>query len=44
MKEYAVTEDDHGVSYLPLSHIAEQEISLYVPLIAGGCMSFARSL
>lgn len=42
--EYAVTEDDHGISYLPLSHIAEQEISLYVPLIAGGCVSFARSL
>jgi len=43
-KEYTVTEDDIGISYLPLSHIAEQVISLYLPLVAGGCMSFARSL
>lgn len=44
IREYAVTADDRGISYLPLSHIAEQIISLYLPLIAGGCMSFAQSL
>jgi len=44
IREYAVTADDSGISYLPLSHIAEQIISLYLPLIAGGCMSFAQSL
>ena len=44
VKEYSVTEDDCGLSYLPLSHIAEQVISIYLPLIVGGCMSFAQSL
>jgi long-subunit acyl-CoA synthetase (AMP-forming) len=44
VKQYAVTEEDCGISYLPLSHIAEQIISLYLPLVVGGCMSFARSL
>lgn len=42
--EYAVTADDCGISYLPLSHIAEQVISHYLPLVVGGCMSFALSL
>jgi len=44
VKEYSVTEDDRGLSYLPLSHIAEQVISIYLPLVVGGCMSFAQSL
>lgn len=44
VKEYSVTEDDCGLSYLPLSHIAEQVISIYLPLVVGGCMSFAQSL
>ncbi len=44
VKEYSVTEEDRGLSYLPLSHIAEQVISIYLPLIVGGCMSFAQSL
>jgi long-subunit acyl-CoA synthetase (AMP-forming) len=44
VEEYAVTTDDCGICYLPLSHIAEQVISLYLPLTVGGCMSFAQSL
>jgi len=40
----AVNEEDHGISYLPLSHIAEQVLSLYLPLVAGGCMSLAPDL
>jgi long-subunit acyl-CoA synthetase (AMP-forming) len=42
--EYTVTAEDSGISYLPLSHIAEQVISHYLPLVVGGCMSFAQSL
>jgi long-subunit acyl-CoA synthetase (AMP-forming) len=42
--EYTVTAEDFGISYLPLSHIAEQVISHYLPLVVGGCMSFAQSL
>jgi len=35
----------HGViSYLPLSHSAEQIVSLYVPLVRGMSVSFAESL
>jgi len=44
VKQYSVTEEDCGLSYLPLSHIAEQVISIYLPLVVGGCMSFAQSL
>ncbi len=44
VKEFSVTKEDSGLSYLPLSHIAEQVISIYLPLIVGACMSFAESL
>lgn len=44
VKQFRVTSADCGVSYLPLSHIAEQVLSLYLPLLIGGCMSFAQSL
>jgi long-subunit acyl-CoA synthetase (AMP-forming) len=33
-----------GISYLPLSHVAEQVISLHLSLVAGSCVSFAESL
>lgn len=36
--------DDRCVSYLPLSHIAEQVVSLYGPLRAGASSWFAESL
>jgi long-subunit acyl-CoA synthetase (AMP-forming) len=32
------------VSYLPLSHIAEQVVSLHGPMVAGACSYFAESL
>lgn len=35
---------DHFISYLPLSHIAEQVVSLYGPTIAGSTSWFAESL
>jgi len=36
--------DEHVVSYLPLSHIAEQVASLHGPMAFGICVSFAESL
>jgi long-subunit acyl-CoA synthetase (AMP-forming) len=38
-----VPEDTTMFSYLPLSHIAEQIISLYLPIQKGVCTSFAES-
>jgi long-chain acyl-CoA synthetase len=38
------TPDDSMLSYLPLSHIAEQLISLYGPVILGNQVYFAESL
>ncbi len=36
--------DDILISYLPLSHIAEQMICLHGPLLVGSCVSFAESM
>ena len=36
--------DDQVVSYLPLSHIAEQIVSLHGPMSFGACVSFAPSM
>lgn len=36
--------DDHAISYLPLSHIAEQVVSLHGPMAMGSCVSFAESM
>jgi long-subunit acyl-CoA synthetase (AMP-forming) len=41
---FAVTPDDCGISYLPLSHIAEQVVSLHSPMDRGSCTWFAESL
>ena len=35
---------DSSLSYLPLSHIAEQMFSLHVPITVGGCVYFAESI
>lgn len=39
-----INHTDQVISYLPLSHIAEQVVSLYVPLITGSTSWFAESL
>ena len=39
-----VTETDSVVSYLPLSHIAEQVMSLYGPIATGFCCCFAENM
>jgi long-subunit acyl-CoA synthetase (AMP-forming) len=44
VKQFSVTDADRGISYLPLSHIAEQVVSLYIPILVGACISFAESL
>jgi long-subunit acyl-CoA synthetase (AMP-forming) len=36
--------NDRGISYLPLSHIAEQVVSLHGPMVTGSCVSFAESI
>jgi long-subunit acyl-CoA synthetase (AMP-forming) len=35
---------DRFISYLPLSHIAEQVITLHGPMVSGGCTWFAESI
>ncbi len=37
-------EDDQFISYLPLSHIAEQIVSLHGPMLVGACTAFAESI
>ena len=39
-----VTEDDCSLSYLPLSHIAEQMFSIHLPITGGYAVWFAESL
>ena len=39
-----VNQTDQIISYLPLSHIAEQVVSLHVPLLTGSTAWFAESL
>jgi long-subunit acyl-CoA synthetase (AMP-forming) len=36
--------DDVGVSYLPLSHVAEQVLTVHGPMQKGGSIAFAQSL
>ena len=38
------TDTDSSLSYLPLSHIAEQMFSLHVPVTVGSCVYFAESI
>jgi long-chain acyl-CoA synthetase len=39
-----LTTSDRSLSYLPLSHIAEQIFTLYAPISAGSAVSFAQSV
>ncbi|QQR74123.1 MAG: AMP-binding protein [Holophagales bacterium] len=41
---FAIGPSDRFLSYLPLSHIAEQCISVYMPMVGGSCAYFAESL
>ena len=41
---FGLDSSHRGLSYLPLSHVAEQVISIYGPLQIGGCVAFAESL
>jgi long-subunit acyl-CoA synthetase (AMP-forming) len=44
VEAYAAQPGDAFVSYLPLSHIAEQFFSLHLPMAAGACTSFAERI
>jgi len=37
-------DNDCGLSYLPLSHIAEQMCTIHIPATAGACVYFAESI
>ncbi len=41
---YTIGPEDNVVSYLPLSHIAEQVVSLHAPLLVGATTWFAESI
>ncbi len=43
-EELGIDSSYRGLSYLPLSHVAEQVVSLYAGLVTGGCIAFADSL
>ncbi|MEO8275766.1 MAG: AMP-dependent synthetase/ligase [Thermoanaerobaculia bacterium] len=40
----ALDADDRQLSYLPLAHIAEQMLTLHLPLQHGGCTYFVRAM
>ncbi len=42
--EHDTTDSDRIISYLPLSHIAEQIVSLHAPIIKGATVHFAESI
>lgn len=44
MRLNGITSDDTLLSYLPLSHIAEQMLSIHVPCTAGASIYFAESI
>ncbi|MFO0660114.1 MAG: AMP-binding protein [Polyangiaceae bacterium] len=44
VKTMKVTHEDYGLSYLPLSHVAEQMLSIHVVIAAGCSVYFAESL
>jgi long-subunit acyl-CoA synthetase (AMP-forming) len=44
MRVYGFSSSDVTVSYLPLSHIAEQTVTVHGPMAAGGLVYFAESL
>ncbi len=41
---FSTTSEDVSLSYLPLSHIAEQMFSLHVPAVSGASIYFAESI
>jgi len=44
VEAYGVNAEDAMLSYLPLSHIAEQVVSLHCSMAVGGCAWFAESI
>jgi len=44
MKSIAVYEDDLFLSFLPLSHALERTIGMYLPMMSGAIVAYARSI
>jgi long-chain acyl-CoA synthetase len=41
---HGICEDDVGISYLPMSHVAEQVLTIHAPMRSGGLTFFAESI
>jgi len=44
LESLGAQDDDQMISYLPLSHIAEQIVTLHGPMVAGATVSYAESI
>lgn len=44
LERVPLTQDDQLLSFLPLSHMFERTVGYYVPIMAGACVAFARSV
>lgn len=44
LERVPLTRDDQLLSFLPLSHMFERTVGYYIPIMAGACVAFARSV
>lgn len=44
LQAFCVYQDDIFLSFLPLSHMFERTAGYYLPMVAGSCVAYARSL
>lgn len=44
LQRVTVFDDDLFLSFLPLSHMFERTVGYYIPVMAGACVAFARSV
>jgi len=44
LKRVKITPDDQFLSFLPLSHMFERTAGYYIPMMAGSCVAFSRSV
>jgi long-chain-fatty-acid--CoA ligase ACSBG len=41
-KRFSITENDRGLSFLPLSHISAAELDFFLPIVFGQCVDIAQ--
>ncbi len=44
VEQVPITTDDQFLSFLPLSHMFERTAGYYIPMMAGACVAFVRSI